>query len=88
EQRQTLMFSATFSCDVLNLARQWLFEPVTVEIEPEQKTNNDVEQRVYVVAKQDKYRLLQDILREEPIATVMIFANRRDQVRRLYDHLK
>lgn len=57
EQRQTLMFSATFSYDVLNLARQWLFEPVTVEIEPEQKTNNDVEQRVYVVAKQDKYRL-------------------------------
>jgi superfamily II DNA/RNA helicase len=37
EQRQTLMFSATFSYDVLNLARQWLFEPVTVEIEPEQK---------------------------------------------------
>ena len=24
EQRQTLMFSATFSYDVLNLARQWL----------------------------------------------------------------
>lgn len=88
EQRQTLMFSATFSYDVLNLARQWLFEPVTVEIEPEQKTNNDVEQRVYMVAKQDKYRLLQDILRDEPIDKVMIFANRRDQVRRLYDHLK
>jgi len=35
--RQTLLFSATFSFDVLNLARQWLFEPVTVEIEPEQK---------------------------------------------------
>jgi ATP-dependent RNA helicase RhlB len=51
KERQTLMFSATFSYDVLNLARQWLFEPVTVEIEPEQKTNNDVEQRVYVVAK-------------------------------------
>lgn len=65
-----------------------VIEPVTVEIEPEQKTNNDVEQRVYVVAKQDKYRLLQDILREEPIDKVMIFANRRDQVRRLYDHLK
>ena len=88
EERQTLMFSATFSYDVLNLARQWLFEPVTVEIEPEQKTNNDVEQRVYVVEKKDKYRLLQDILRDEPIDKVMIFANRRDQVRRLYDHLK
>lgn len=88
EQRQTLMFSATFSYDVLNLAQQWLFEPVTVEIEPEKKTNADVEQRVYMVAKSDKYKLLQQILRDEPIEKVMIFANRRDQVRKLYDHLK
>ena len=87
EQRQTLMFSATFSYDVLNLAQQWLFEPVTVEIEPEKKTNADVEQRVYMVAKSDKYKLLQDILRDEPIEKVMIFANRRDQVRKLYDNL-
>jgi len=88
EQRQTLMFSATFSYDVLNLAQQWLFEPVTVEIEPEKKTNADVEQRVYMVAKSDKYKLLEEILRIEPIEKVMIFANRRDQVRKLYDHLK
>ncbi len=88
EQRQTLMFSATFSYDVLNLAQQWLFEPVTVEIEPEKKTNADVEQRVYMVAKTDKYKLLEEILRNEPIEKVMIFANRRDQVRKLYDHLK
>lgn len=88
EQRQTLMFSATFNYDVLNLAQQWLFEPVTVEIEPEKKTNADVEQRVYMVAKTDKYKLLQEILRDEPIEKVMIFANRRDQVRKLYDHLK
>ncbi|MBJ7436042.1 MAG: DEAD/DEAH box helicase [Acinetobacter sp.] len=88
EQRQTLMFSATFSYDVLNLAQQWLFEPVTAEIEPEKKTNADVEQRVYMVAKSDKYKLLQDILRDEPIEKVMIFANRRDQVRKLYDNLK
>lgn len=88
EQRQTLMFSATFSYDVLNLAQQWLCEPITVEIEPEKKTNADVEQRVYMVAKTDKYKLLEEILRDEPIEKVMIFANRRDQVRKLYDHLK
>jgi ATP-dependent RNA helicase RhlB len=38
---------------------------LTVEIEPEQKTNNDVEQRL--CGQKDKYRLLQDILRDEPI---------------------
>ena len=86
--RQTLMFSATFSYDVLNLAQQWLFEPVTVEIEPEQKTSDRVEQRIYIVGNQEKERLLKQLLAEEPIEKVMVFANRRDQVRKLHDRLK
>lgn len=86
--RQTLMFSATFSYDVLNLAQQWLFEPVTVEIEPEQKTNERVQQRVFIVGRRDKERLLKELLESESIEKVMIFANRRDQVRKLYDRLK
>ena len=86
--RQTLFFSATFNIDVLNLAHRWLFEPITVEIEPENKTNADVEQRVYMVSNSDKYRLLEDVLANEPMEKVMIFANRRDQVRRLFDRLK
>ncbi|GAB3044116.1 ATP-dependent RNA helicase RhlB [Acinetobacter apis] len=88
EQRQTLMFSATFSYDVLNLARQWLFEPVTVEIEPEKKTNADVEQRVYMVSNRDKFKLLKDVLNQEKIDKIVIFANRRDQVRKIYDQLR
>lgn len=88
ESRQTLFFSATFNIDVLNLAHRWLHEPITVEIEPEKKTNADVEQRVYMVSNKDKYRLLEDILKNEPIEKIMIFANRRDQVRKLYDRLK
>lgn len=86
--RQTLMFSATFSYDVLNLAQQWLFEPQTVEIEPLKTTSAQVEQRVYIVSKRDKERLLKEILAAEPIEKVMVFANRRDQVRKLYDRLK
>ncbi len=86
--RQTLMFSATFSYDVLNLAQQWLFEPVTVEIEPEQKTSDRVKQRVFIVGRRDKERLLKELLESEAIEKVMVFANRRDQVRKLYDRLK
>ena len=86
--RQTLMFSATFSYDVLNLAQQWLHHPVTVEIEPENKTNAHVEQRVYLISRRDKERLLSEILADQAVDKVMIFANRRDQVKRLYDRLK
>ena len=86
--RQTLMFSATFSYDVLNLAQQWLHHPVTVEIEPSQTTSQQVEQHVYIIAKADKERLLDEILERETIDKVMIFANRRDQVKRVYDKLR
>lgn len=88
ESRQTLLFSATFNQDVMNLAHRWLYQPVYIEIEPEQKTNLDVEQRLYLVENKDKYRLLQDILQQETIEKVIVFANRRDQVHRIYEHLK
>ncbi len=87
ENRQTLMFSATFSFDVLNLAKSWLFEPITVEIEPEQKTNDKIEQHIYIVSKKNKLPLLEHLLDGESIKKAMIFANRRDQVRKLYDVL-
>lgn len=86
--RQTLFFSATFNIDVLNLAYKWLYQPITVEIQPEQSTNQDVEQRFYMVSNEDKYRLVTEILNQEHIEKVIIFANRRDQVRALFEKLK
>lgn len=88
ETRQTLLFSATFNQDVMNLAYRWLYQPIMVEVEPQQKTNVDVEQRVYLVEKKDKFRLLQDILQSEPIDKVIIFANRREQVKEIYEQLQ
>lgn len=88
EARQTLLFSATFNQDVMNLAYRWLYQPVMIEIEPKQKTNIDVEQRLYLVESKDKYRLLEEVLQQEPIEKVMIFANRREQVRDIYEYLK
>lgn len=86
--RQTLLFSATFNRDVLNLAQQWQFNPVKVEIEPEQVTNETVQQVVYIVSAEQKYSLLYNLIRQDSFDRVMIFANRRDQVRRLADLLK
>lgn len=88
ECRQTLLFSATFNYDVMNLAQRWLHQPTLVEIEPEQKTNTDVEQRVYLVENKDKMQLLQSILDDKSVEKAIVFANRRDQVRDIYDYLK
>ncbi len=88
ENRQTLLFSATFSYDILNLANRWTNDPVHIEVEPKVKTSDDVEQHVYLVSSEEKYQALRDIVAQESADRVMVFANRRDIVRDLSENLK
>ena len=86
--RQSLLFSATFNQDVMSLAYKWLHEPVFVEIEPEHKTSDLVEQRFYMLAEDQKLAVLEEIIGSEEVDKLIIFANRKDQVKRLYDKLR
>jgi ATP-dependent RNA helicase RhlB len=85
--RQTLLFSATFTEDVMNLARQWTVDPAIVEIEPENVASDTVEQHVYAVSSKDKYKLLYNLVTQNDWQRVMVFANRRDEVRRIEEKL-
>ncbi|WP_082086970.1 ATP-dependent RNA helicase RhlB [Teredinibacter purpureus] len=86
--RQTLLFSATFSNDVLRLAEQWMFERTTVEIEPDSVATDTVEQIVYMVASEEKLPLLTNLIAQPDVQNLMIFANRRDQCRVLHERLR
>ena len=86
--RQSLLFSATFNQDVMSLAYKWLHEPVFVEIEPEHKTSDLVEQRFYMLAEDQKLAAIEEIIASEEVDKLIIFANRKDQVKRLYDKLR
>lgn len=86
--RQSLLFSATFNQDVMNLAYRWLYQPVFVEIEPEHKTSDLVEQHFYLLTEDQKLEALERIIATSGVDRVIIFANRKDQVKRLYDSLK
>ncbi|AIR89580.1 ATP-dependent RNA helicase RhlB [Pseudomonas cremoricolorata] len=86
-ERQTLLFSATFTDDVMNLAKQWTTNPAIVEIEPENVASETVEQHVYAVAGSDKYKLLYNLVTQNNWQRVMVFANRKDEVRRIEERL-
>ena len=88
EERQTLLFSATFSYDILNLAERWTRDAVKVEVEPKVKTAEDVEQHVFLVSTEEKYGLLRHVLKQPGADRVMVFANRRDIVRDLSERLR
>lgn len=87
-ERQSLLFSATFNQDVMNLAYRWLHQPAFVEIAPESKTNQAIDQQFYLVTEREKISALKQILVDDSVKKTIIFANRKDQVKRLYDYLR
>ena len=88
EDRQTLLFSATFNQDIMNLAQQWTFDPITVEIEPERVATENVDQRVYLLESRDRLNVLKRILATPEATSVIVFANRRDVVRKVHERLQ
>lgn len=86
--RQSLLFSATFNTDVMNLAYRWLYQPTFVEIAPESRTNKNIDQRFYLLTDRQKMTALKQILSGQDVKKAIVFANRKDQVKRLYDNLR
>ncbi|MGV1097986.1 ATP-dependent RNA helicase RhlB [Thiovibrio sp. JS02] len=87
DKRQTLLFSATLTPEVINLASQWTKDPVTVDIEPAQVVTETVDQLVYLVTSREKFPLLYNIITRQNLERVMIFCNRKDETRFLAEKL-
>ena len=85
--RQTLLFSATFTPEIAELTTRWAMDPIMVEVEPEKVAADAVDQVVYLVTTAAKYNLLYQLVTQPEVEKVMVFSNRRDQVRRLADNL-
>jgi ATP-dependent RNA helicase RhlB len=88
ERRQTVLFSATFNQDVLNLASMWSQNAEFIEIEPETKAAERVEQHFFTVSDNDKFKVLVNYLNRHDVSRAIVFANRRDQTRRLDEGLR
>lgn len=88
EDRQTLFFSATFTEEVNRLVEQWTFEPTTIEIQPESVATDSVDQHVYLAATEEKYPMLYNLIKQDDVESLIVFANRRDECRDLHDKLQ
>ena len=84
-RRQTMLYSATLTPDVIRLASHWTKDAVTVEIAPEQVAVDTVEQVVYIVTAADKFTVLYNLITRQDLERVIVFANRRDESQRLAD---
>lgn len=91
DQRLNLLFSATLSHRVMELAWEHMNSPIKIEIEPEQVTAERVRQAVYYTANNEKVPLLIGMLRRNAAnndaGRAMVFVNMKRDAERLNDFL-
>lgn len=88
KQRQTLLFSATFSKDIRTLANEFLNNPVSVESTPENTTVEAIKQKVYRVAKAKKTDLLIKLISEGGWDQVLVFTRTKHGANKLVKKLE
>lgn len=76
-RRQTLLFSATLSPRVMELAYEHTNNAQRVEVEPERVGAHGITERLYHVSSKEKFRLLLGLLEREGGKRILIFVNRR-----------
>jgi len=74
-QRISMLFSATLSMRVKNLAWEYMNEPAEVNMSGEQITVDKIRQALYHVGSQDKLKLLLGLLKNHDPKNVLIFTN-------------
>jgi ATP-dependent RNA helicase RhlB len=88
ERRLSMLFSATLSHRVLELAYEHMNNPELVRIEPDKLTVDQVRQVMYYPAMEEKVRLLIGLLHQSEAVRTMVFVNTRRMAERLEGILK
>ncbi len=87
-QRQNLMFSATYSDDIRQLAGRILRNPVSIEVSPRNATAERVDQQVYRVSKDHKRHLLAHLIDDGNWHQVLVFTRTKHGANRLSQQLE
>ena len=88
ERRQSMLFSATLSHRVLELAYEHMNNPEAVRIEPDKMTVDEVRQLMYYPSMEEKLPLLIGLLRQSEAHRTMVFVNTKRTAERLESALK
>ncbi|UOD51343.1 DEAD/DEAH box helicase [Orrella daihaiensis] len=87
-QRQTLLFSATFSAEIRKLARTYQKTPVELEVAKRNATADTVTQIAYPVAEEDKRAAVVHLVKSKGLNQVIVFSNTKIGTSRLARQLE
>ena len=86
-QRQMMMFSATVSQNIKKLAKEFMYEPITIEVSQRRDVVNAINHKSYKVDKKRKLELIAKILKSSGNDQAMIFANGKEEVNEINSYL-
>ena len=78
KERQTMLFSATLSTRVRNLAWKYMNEAEEITVQPEEITVKNITQELFHVNKDEKFGLLLSLLKKIDPRSCLIFTNTKD----------
>ena len=87
-KRQNLLFSATFSDEIRQLASGLLHDPVFIDVAPRNSATELVEHRVHPVDRERKRALLSHLIRTRKMEQVLIFTRTKHGANRLAEQLE
>jgi len=87
ERRLNMLFSATLSFRVLELAYEHMNSPRTLTVEADRVTADAVTQVLYHVEKVEKQRLLMNLMQRNPDARSLVFCNTKRAAERVTETL-
>ncbi|WP_349743837.1 DEAD/DEAH box helicase [Roseateles cavernae] len=86
-KKQSLLFSATFSDDIKNLADRLLNQPALIEVARRNQTNESIAQKVHPVGRERKKELLAHLIKQGDWDQVLVFTRMKHGANRLTDYL-
>ena len=87
KEKQSLLFSATFSQEIRDLAAQLLHNPQSIQVTPENTTVQLIKQVVHPVGRQQKKALLAHIIETKQWSQVLVFCRTKFGANHVADFL-
>ena len=86
-ERQSMLFSATMPDDIVKLTHDMLRQPERIEVAPQGKTADRIEQKLYFVPMPQKRQLLSELLKDLAMNRVIVFTRTKHGANRVAEHL-
>ncbi len=88
KQRQSMLFSATMPEDIARLVNEMMNSPERIEVAPQGKTADRVEQKLYYVPAPQKRQMLSELLKDASLNKVIVFTRTKHGANKVAEHLQ